>query len=147
MINTENNPKNKILFFSQYMGQKVFVNPMLSQTPVNNIYLFDVDIDLQEDIDSEYLELKSLSKISDDDAILILEIINGKSISTYTPEDLIVAKEEVKELFSLFIEELDDRIKISSVIYAMDKLRELGYLINWNGLTPEQIIKYGWAKI
>jgi hypothetical protein len=35
----------------------------------------------------------------------------------------------------------------SSILYNIDELRQLGYAIDWCGLSVEQLVEYGWIKL
>lgn len=131
----ENTPLNKVKFMSQYWGQKVFINPMLSETPVENIYLYDYSE--PEDIDSEYLELTPLRLISDEDLEYIALKISRVRDSEWSNRTL----EMTNKFKKVIIEEYSTGLSIS------DFLRLKSYAIEWNGLSVEQQVDYGWVKL
>lgn len=110
----ENTRLNQAKFNALYWEQKVGCSRYSKNFTINKSNIGSV----------EYLQLKSLQSISDEDAQKI-------------------GYENKKEF--------DDCFKINGFkgffTDEADKLRELGYLIGYNGLTPDQIISYGWAKI
>lgn len=116
-----NTLENEQKFVAQYWGQKVQYYPL-----TGNLYtVFDVSVD------NSYLELKPLSSISDEDSITLWKAIWG---------DNVVTKNRIKEIKERLIE-------LSYNSKFTDKARELGYACNWNGITVEQQIEYGWIKL
>lgn len=124
----ENTEINKVKFFAQYWGQKVFVNPILDSRPVNNTYLFGYDE--PEDIEMEYLELKPLSLITDEDAEGYLHFIGCHSFGNRIEK----AKEQIQE-------------DCHNDIHMSDYLRAKGYALPWMGISVEKLVEYGWIKL
>ena len=121
----ENTLENKEKFVAQYWGQKVGMvfdtdwDKHLSYGIGTNCLVYQVD----------YLELKPLSSISDEDAIEVSKLcVNGDD----------------KRI---------ENIKVYARIYALqsalinDFLRSRGYALPWMGLSVEKLIKYGWIKL
>ena len=79
-----------------------------------------------------YLELTPLSMISDEDAVKLphKEYDNNKVFYKSANDFL----ENIK-VFGFFTSD------------EADKLRELGYAIDFNGLSVEQLVEYGWVKL
>lgn len=120
----ENTNLNKEKFFALYWGQKV-LNPYSLLTFKNTSVLQNVSaMQLVNIRENDYLQLKSLESISDEDAQK-LGCENKKDFDYFF---------KINGYRGFFPDEAD-------------KLRELGYLIGYNSLTPDQIISYGWAKI
>lgn len=125
----QNTEINKVKFFAQYWGQKVFVNPILDSRPVNNTYLFGYDE--PEDIEMEYLQLKDINSITDK------EILAYKSF------------QEMNEMAdAYFINSFREYLVINNLsAYFVDYFRSKGFAIEWMGLSVEKQIEYGWIKI
>lgn len=130
-----NTLENKTKFYGQYYGQNIVRSFLKEQSK----YLTDVDADkfkIPHLIINSYLELKPLSSISDEDAI---EVCKVNPWSDYhEAEDVQPYIDHVKE-FLKYPEQL--------TLNVVDKIRELGYALPWNGITVEQQIKYGWIKL
>lgn len=121
----ENTLENKEKFFAAYFGQKVIIGKYTV-----NSYLIDW---LNSD---DYLELLPLSSITDEDAETIGELFH-KADMQLSPDNL--AQWSIKEV--------KEQIKgLTLVTPIADYLRSKSYLIGWMGLTPDQLISYGWAQ-
>lgn len=131
-MKAEINNLNKVKFFAQYWGQKVFVNPILSIEPVINYYLFDHDY--PEDIDQEYLLLKPLSQINDEDM---------KGVA-----NLVGLDDELDSDWNENIQELIDHIQGDDAFLMLgDFFRSKGYALPWLGLSVEEMVEAGWIKL
>ena len=64
----ENNLENKQKFFALYWGQKVFINELLSDKPVQNIFIKNLASEEDSTSYFEYLLLRPLSKLRTEDA-------------------------------------------------------------------------------
>ena len=123
-MKTENTLENKAKFFAQYWGQHVLYFSSDFLRKIDNLTLDSVEND-------DYLELKPLSQISDEDAIKISkEFPNFKS-------DI---RNSVKELFQEF-----DVLELS--METGDYLRSKGYALPWMDLSVEDLVEYGWVKL
>lgn len=116
--------KEKARFFAQYWGQKV-----LRLTPVD---LVEVNIPTHG-----YLELKNLANITDEDAIWICNMLNNNSWKKTDNQKIKHGK---------YLSGKKDFIQLYGKSWLVDELRRRGYLVPFNGKTPETIIKKGWAK-
>jgi hypothetical protein len=88
-------------------------------------------------IDTAYLELKSLSDISDDDLLWLGRNANDYPNSNYK-DDLNYCKDLVRRYLS----------RPPMMNYeCVDYLRSRGYLLPFEDLTIEQILAYKWAVI
>jgi hypothetical protein len=122
-VKTEINNENKGKFFAQYWGQKVYRKPEVPgfESTVGG-FISDERVSK-----TGFLELKSISDISDEDAVDSYKIKESKSW-------------------------LKDEFDISRIgnkwdcMFVADFLRSRGYLIPWMGLSCEEIIEAGWAK-
>ena len=122
----ENTILNKSKFFAQYWWQEVFI---LNDKKYNiTKSRFNLDT-LKRNC---YLELTPLSMISDEDAVKLphKEYDNNKVFYKSANDFL----ENIK-VFGFFTSD------------EADKLRELGYAIDFNGLSVEQLVEYGWVKL
>lgn len=110
----------KEAFFALYWGQEVMIfedehqtfKVIVQATSINN-----------RQINKQYLQLKPLESITDEDAKL-LGYADAKSF------------QEVIKLGGYVAIRLE-----------ADKLRELGYLVGWRNYSTEQLIESGIAKI
>lgn len=163
----ENTLENKQKFFAQYWGQKVFINAMLSAQPADNVYIEHL-ADVNEDYSAkdEYLELKPLSAISDEDAIEIANICNHPSGVTWNikeqgyfaiynkyndhadqKETLRIYYRNSFEIFSLDEYGRVFDYDLERLLNICDYLRSKGYLLPFMDLSIEQILEYKWAVI
>ena len=123
-MKTQNTLENKARFFAQYWGQYVlyFTSDFLRK--IDNLTLDSVE-------DDDFLELKPLSHISDEDAIEI-----SKEYPAFGSD----IRNSVKELFQEF-----DVLELS--IKTVDYLRSKGYALPYMHLSVENLIEYGWIKL
>lgn len=120
--------ENKAKFFALYWAQLVMINP---NSP--NTKLLVRRLDQDERMEKRYLDLFPLSKITDEDAI---EIVNlSETIETFP-----IRNERRAEYGRNNVHFLVHQTEVA------DYLRSRGYLLSWMGLTPDEIIEYGWAK-
>jgi len=130
----ENNLENKAKFFAAYWGQLVLMQKDgLGVKKCIQAYW-------EKTLGSRFLELKSLSDISDEDARQLSSRI-GRVVSL----DRIIQEsciDLVKEVVSNY-----SKVNMLWSLPAQftDKARELGYLIDFNGLSTEELINRGWA--
>ena len=116
----ELNLENKAKFFNQYRGQMVFKLMGLLHTyryPSERLEKYD------------YVELKPLSSITDEDAINV-EFEGGSS-------------HFIKVLESYGHEFNDLILKHNQIDY----LRSKGYALPWMGISVEQMVSAGWIKL
>lgn len=130
----ENTIENKEKFFALYHKQRILKFTDNDMTGI-------VTSDLAR-IESGYLELKPLSSITDEYAkelsfrlgsvIDLFDVIHENSIDLV--KDIVDNYSKVECLWML-----PSRFT--------DKARELGYAIDWNDLSVEALIEYGWVKL
>jgi len=130
----ENTIENKGKFFAQYFGQKVLM-PFEAHVGV-----FQSDLNYTVN----FLELKSLSSITDEDAIEVAKMHryhtdNGDSIYAK------VGKEMVWRTFGL--NGLPTREGFCLPFETADFLRSRGYLLPFMDLSVDDILSYKWAVI
>lgn len=103
----ENTLENKVKFFAQYWGQKVMTNGRS---------LFEVSY-LDEPRDNEYLELKNIDHITDE------------------------------EVDMLGFDDVNHFFIAGDVNNMKDELRLLGFAVEWAGWSVEELISFGWIKL
>jgi len=154
----ENTIENKAKFLVQYWGQNVLVAGGYKNTPT----YFTVNADTMHTIDSDYLELTSISQISDQDAIEVAKL----QAPTFDNKSKVLRLDN-----SIEIHRLNNVVKITHEIstfhrgillmvggavqtmYAYDSLvftdylRSNGYALPWMGLSVIEQINRGWVKI
>ncbi|KAA0126417.1 hypothetical protein FY557_17350 [Chryseobacterium sp. SN22] len=140
----ENTEINKVKFFAQYWGQKVFINPVLSPSPVDNTYIFDYSE--PEDIDQEYLELKPLSSITDELLLTAIQILDSNNEFTELGS-LQIGREIIQIVDNINSEVARNEIHPQYIFHFADYLRSKGYALPWMGLSVKRLEEYGWIKI
>ena len=123
-MKTQNTLENKARFFAQYFGQHVLYFSSDFLRKIDNLTLDSVE-------DDDFLELKPLSHISDEDAIEI-----SKEYPAFGSD----IRNSVKELFQEF-----DVLELS--IKTGDYLRSKGYALPYMDLSVEDLVEYGWVKL
>ncbi|WP_445720434.1 hypothetical protein [Flavobacterium sp.] len=117
----------KCRFFSQYFGVKVFQNELNKQyNYVKYSYPLTIEKDFNKEI-KEFLELKPLSKITDEDAIEIQRITGSNHLPK---QPLIYAC-----------------LKKSDAIPVIDYLRSKGYALPFMEYSVEDLISFGWVRL
>jgi len=158
-MKAEINDLNKVRFFAQYWGQKVFVNPVLDPNPVPNCWIFDHTN--PEDIDEEYLLLKDAEKCSDEHlksiALCVFDQYTDANKMIYTDQDLIdmgryllgfhFTGEGLDDIDEMGVFEAGEIEELNyELVFIADKLRGWGYLIDFEGLGVKEIIEAGWGR-
>jgi hypothetical protein len=116
MENTlENTLENKSRFFAMYYGQKVLC---IRKQNEPKLYVGFDDFTPKEKLQTDYLELKPLSSITDEDRHALIDIMNNKD-----------SEEEYTSL------------------HSADYLRSKGYALPFMGLSVEKQIEYNWIKL
>lgn len=146
-----NTLENKAKFFAQYWGQKVYGWHDGTSTNFQSLNITE----------KEFLIIKPLSSISDEDAIACIKerlirdaydedkikFIGNVTInkSTKTIHQVYISA-TVK--YSNFADEIQSLLLNRNMkAYTVDYLRSKGYALDWNGITVEQQIEYGWIKL
>lgn len=124
----ENTLENKTKFFAQYWGQQV-----LSWSGDTSSHRFNIigksNLPIRK---GDYLELKPLSAISDEECLQISKWLENNesgfdarpcNIKTYA------------------------RVYARKCYYVSDYLRSKGYAIPFMGISVEQLIEYGFVKL
>lgn len=123
----------KSRFFAQYWGQEV------CQTKGGR---YKIDEDCFPLWDRSYLELKPLSKITDEDAeklqYTLINVVGLDGLIRQNSIDL------VKEVVSNY-EKVDCLFMLPSSF--SDLARELGYAIDWNNYKVSEQVELGWVQL
>lgn len=131
----ENTVENKRKFFAQYFGQQVL--------RISSTNLKYVDTNWNWGHPSHYLELTPLSKISDEDAIEMANIIGNCSH--------ISDESKVSQLNDLLstpnFSNKQTNISASKWLVAFQTLTAKGYALPFHDLSIETLITYGWLKL
>ena len=130
----------KSRFFAQYWGQKVMKKNIEG---LENFYSEPDGFIRSMTIDSPlFLELKSLSKITNEDAEkLQYTLVNVVGLDGLIRQNSI---ELVKEVVSNY-EQIDCLFMLPSSF--SDLARELGYAIDWNNYKVSKQIELGWVQL
>ena len=125
-MKTQNTLENKARFFAQYWGQHVLYFSSDFLRKIDNLTLDSVEND-------DYLELKPLSQISDEDASKVCDLI------FITNNNLNI--QQIKQIVILIESNNWNNYKI------FDYLRSKGYALPYIDLSVEDLIEYGWIKL
>lgn len=130
----ENALENKAKFFALYWGQEILKAASVQGTfKVGKSFMGKIYAD-------QYLILKPLSSISDEDLI---------QVSKYIGQDRGVGFEEIvkRNVFGYMYGRLMPSIEIHKSILVIDFLRSRGYALPWMGLSVEEQVNRGWVKL
>lgn len=145
-MEAEINNENKAKFFAQYWGQLV----LRSLTNGGNFHLYQVGFGNQYYNELDYLELKSLSNISDVDAIDVAKINtsihwnNGLTPNVWKNSFGQTIVSNGTGIIDKYGQTIISEHYLSYT--QVDLLRSRGYLVPWMGLSCEEIIEAVWAK-
>lgn len=144
-MKTENTQKNKAKFLSQYQFAHVCFEGIsnsvwhIETCLVKGYFVNNGDKGLIKMEDVSPLKLKSISNISDYDAIELLKICN---LGHLTPLGNVA-----KELAISILNYIDGKKAYPILwIHITDFMRSKGYIMPFLNLSVEDIIYYGWAK-
>lgn len=157
----ENTLENKTKFFALYWGLDFTGSDQYGE------YMPGTWSEFPKYVDKQYLILKPLYSISDDDAIEVAKIMtfhDGKGLIIERKKNGEIEmydryNDEPHFLNTLFF--VPDPFEIFSrddnrnwfqydaerFLEVTDFLRSRGYAVPWMGLSVEQLIEYGWIKI
>ena len=147
-MKTENTLENKSIFFAQYWGQHVLYFSSDFLRKIDNLTLDSVEND-------DYLELKPISHISDEDVIqgitylynitreALGEILEIKHYYTFSSITTIEIGCNFKT--SRSIHHWSGTKKIGS--FEADYFRSKGYALHYMDLSVEDLVEYGWVKL
>ena len=147
-MKTQNTLENKTKFFAQYWGQHVLYFSSDFLRKIDNLTLDSIEND-------DFLELKPLSQISDEDVIQGItylynitreelgEILEIKHYDTFSSITTIGIGCNFKT--SRSIHHWKGTKKIGSV--ESDYFRSKGYALSYMDLSVKDLIEYGWIKL
>jgi hypothetical protein len=128
----------KSRFFGQYFEQIIAKEAKYSHSPAINV----TTVFLINKLSNYHLELKPLSKITNEDAEkLQYTLVNVVGLDGLIRQNSI---ELVKEVVSNY-EQIDCLFMLPSSF--SDKARELGYAIDWNNYKVSKQIELGWVQL
>ena len=157
----ENTLQNKSRFFALYWGVKCLKNELLNEL----IPAHKVDKSNCNGLPQQFLELKPLSQISDEDAIEVAKLVSpmlfegrGKNGGHYIDKSEIgwySVKHEGKTLmvdidldgYVFEYDEIDEYKRPSRSLIGTDYLRSKGYALPYIDLSVEDLVEYGWIKL
>jgi hypothetical protein len=118
-------------FFAQYLGCRVVITNEIGKFQFC-LKAVDIGIEMPCIVDDCFLILKDLSKITDEDVLIVNKERMIRSC----------IKENILEFSKLSM-----KIAISQYYYdRVDMLRSLGYLVPFLHLSIQDILDRGWAK-
>lgn len=119
----ENRLENKAKFFGQYYGQKVLRNRLLNdQIPPAPVGMFQLT-----ESEYQYLELKSISEIVDDDFLEVMcKIFPFQPRSSFKKGRIYM-----------------DHLNVNQCDY----LRSKGYALPFMEVSVEKLVEYGWVRL
>lgn len=131
--------KNKRRFFALYMDQEVL--------NINGNDIVDGRCFYSANrVEEGFLELKSLSDISDEDLIYIATLL---SKTPFEEKHRAEVQSNKQDFISVVMGEqgFDTGWSFSDYQHIIDYLRSQSYLLPYGDLTVEQILEYKWAVI
>ena len=147
-MKTQNTLENKAKFFFQYWGQHVLYFSSDFLRKIDNLTLDSIEND-------DFLELKPLSQITNEDVIQGImitynktyedlgEILEVKHYNTFSSITTTRAGQNFKTHRS--IHHWNGNRKIGSM--ECDYFRSKGYAIPYMDLSVEDLVEYGWVKL
>ena len=147
-MKTQNTLENKAKFFAQYWGQHVLYFSSDFLRKIDNLTLDSIEND-------DFLELKPLSQITNEDVIQGImitynktyedlgEILEVKHYNTFSSITTTRAGQNFKTHRS--IHHWNGNRKIGSM--ECDYFRSKGYAIPYMDLSVEDLVEYGWVKL
>ena len=129
----ENTLENKEKFFAQYWDQNLGKINSYHQNVISNVCKTNIS-------NIDYLELKPLSSITDEDVLKIAELLLWQR--KILESSMISQTKEI-----LLQESKITTLKGWEWADITDKVRELGYAYRWNGVSVEKQIEFGWIKL
>lgn len=139
-MKTQNTLKNKTKFFFQYFNSEAIWRTSELDENIDEVtWEFKNFKYLNE---TDYLELKPLSQISDEDAIHGLKLI----ISSRNSSAFDYCKSQnysIEQMVNYFNRHLVYDFKL----ILTDYLRSKGYALPYMDLSVEDLIEYGWVKL
>lgn len=142
---------NKRRFFALYWGQQIM---RLNFDHPENTDVYEIDRHNMHSIEEEeYLELKPLSSITDEDAIELskFQLWNeGKEyemIDSNKKRDEYLIKHAKFDIKDSEIEQKHTNLDQSLYAKSYDFLRSKGYALPYLGISVETLVEWGWVKL
>lgn len=136
----ENTIENKVKFFALYWGQNVAVFKDESRSKVNTTIWNRLGVPAIDWI--EFLELKSLSNISDEDAIEVFNFMYPNHLPTSEDEKIETIKGVFESVYRPY-----KFLGLTESVHFIDKCRSLCYALPFMGISVKQMIEWNWIKI
>lgn len=133
-----NKLNDKQAFFALYIDQQVYRNDV-DKTG----YVLDHWCLYSTPLENGYLELTSLSDITDEHAIEVAKLIFSNT-AFHTSEH---GKRYIRQMITSELEYHGQYWSFSKVASTLDYLRSQGYLLPFRGYTTDQLIDMGWVKL
>lgn len=143
----ENTLENKSKFFALYYGQEALTR----DDGFRKFWKLGSEVSIESSLSKYgydygyYLELTSLSQITDEDVIEVCKCMKWNRVLPPNieghPLDFSVSISD----FNWVKNKSFDWTKIN--LHTADYLRSKGYALPWMGLSVEQLIEYGWIKL
>lgn len=132
-MKTPNTPENKAKFFALYWGQRLMCIPRKRDTvKVEVSYLNESKLD-------EYLELRPLHSITDDEAIEVAKLL-WKNWDLTNPKPVI-------KLITEYLSGEIEATRLFNVISVADYLRSNAFALPFHDLSVQDLQDYGWVKL
>jgi len=129
----ENTLENKKKLFAQYWGQRVFNNGLMGDNTV-----WDFTGSNHDDVDGgDFTILKTLSSITDEDAIQIARIITRKKLQSDIQFWINDVKKELETTAPIGVWRIE----------VFQYLQSKGYALPFMGLSVDKMVEYGWIKL
>ena len=126
----------KCRFFAQHWGQNVLMN--------NRLTLMGKHL-ISDDLDKYWLNLKPLSKISDEDALNLVKIF--ADAIDFTENQIKHFKEDIIAVYENKINDFMSSSSLRTIFTGLDYLRKKGYAIPFDEYSVEDLISFGWLKL
>src|SRR5690606_7643104 len=131
----ENTIENKAKFFAQYWGQEIMKE---SDNDLNETVYFANTHANQSKISNYYLELKTLSSISDKDAIEVSTIWGSQVYSRILGHSLISRLASGTDTIET---------QFRNILGVVNYLHSKGYALPFMGISVEQMVEWGWITL
>ena len=131
-MKTENTPQNKEKFFALYINQKIMTDVIGNTVELKKSWNWKHE--------SFFLQLKPLSKISDEECLFL-----SKNIFRFT--QLKVEENIIKEIKRLLEFNGQTNISQSEWLKCFDYLRSKSFALPYKDLELQDLIDYGWIKL
>lgn len=132
---TQMSEKRKRRFFAQYFGIRVFQNELNKQYNCPN-YSYPSSI-FNKEI-NEFLQLKPLSKITDEDAVGVANIISTTIHDSVSKELVFYYKEDILK---------DPEVLCFASYKTVDYMQSKGYALPFMEYSVDDLVSLGWVRL